>query len=334
MIHKTILRSDEIFYGWPANNGAWQWDDEMLFGVMAGRRQGQTTSMHKVAGPLAPFMVRSTDGGMNWSSQGVYLEHAHPGEDWEPLLFTGQGELHPWPADMADRIIRVCGFYDHGGEGQPERGAFYSSADRGLTWDGPHEFAGLDLTEDFERRCTARTCVLGDLVFLSTAHELEWGTDKVRVVRMCNDHFEPIRRLPDVEGRQVMPSAVRLGDTIIVACRRLIGFEGFIDIYRSDDDGATWRIVNPRAADTGRHNGNPPALLAVGDSLVFAYGNRDDGCMRIALSSDKGETWVHMDMRRNGGRDFGYPRLFRRTDGVVVCVYYWFGGIEMTELTL
>ena len=52
------------------------------------------------------------------------------------------------------------------------------------------------------------------------------------------------------------------------------GDQGWIDAYRSTDDGASWSFLS-RVGETGGWNGNPPALARLRDGrLCCAYGNR------------------------------------------------------------
>ena len=316
--HRTILRSDSIFYGWPANNGAWQWGDEFLFGVMMARRDGAAVGLHKISGITTPVLIRSSDGGRTWEPE--FLKYP---------LFRGDGDLEPWPANMSDRIIRVSGVYDQGGENHLVEGTFCSSADRGKSWTGPHELIGLDLTFGGLHTCTARTSRLDDLVFLS--HAKERFQDRVLVARLYEDKFIPVSSLIADMGRLVMPVAVRKGSKIYVACRRRFRERCWIELYVSANDGQTWMITNHKPLETGGHNGNPPAIAVVGDRLVVAYGNRDIGSMYMAIS-DGHSPWETFAFRTGGSIDFGYPQLFTRSDGSLVCVYYWYGGIESSTI--
>jgi hypothetical protein len=129
------------------------------------------------------------------------------------------------------------------------------------------------------------------------------------------------------DARAVMPAVASVGARIVVTLRRRKSGarNGWIDAFGSDDGGATWRFLS-YVGDTGGHNGNPPALLALPDGrLCCAFGNRDFGSMVCAFSADQGVTWQRQLLRAGDGQhlDIGYPRLFLRSDGVPVCVYYW-----------
>jgi hypothetical protein len=87
-------------------------------------------------------------------------------------------------------------------------------------------------------------------------------------------------------------------------------------------------LLNVEIANTGTRNGNPPALIKRGRALIAAYGNRETGKMMLAISTDGGRFWDEYTMKDGGWKDFGYPQLFIREDGDLVCVYYAEGVIE------
>jgi hypothetical protein len=321
-----ITNLPTLFFGWPANHGHWQWGDELLFGAAVGMRDTTIKSMHKVSGILQKLLFRSSDGGESWTSTlpNVDFEGADPRHVYQSL---GEGEAEP-----DNSILRFCGFYDHGGEACDPRGAFYYSNDKGYTWAGPFLIEDVDLTHGGKRICTTRTCQLGDLVFLSHAHKGVFGSDRVVVAQRGKyTPFFEISELPDYGdgGRQVMPAAAVLDDEIIVLCRRRLNKLSWISAYVSDNHGVSWRTRTEIVAVTGDHNGNPPALLSHQGRLIAAYGNRSTGNMMIAVSDyTKGQTWRTHVIKLVGCRDFGYPQLFARSDGAVVCVYYVEGVLE------
>ena len=98
---------------------------------------------------------------------------------------------------------------------------------------------------------------------------------------------------------------------------------GWIDVVFSDDKVLTWskpHIVGM----TGNHNGNPPTLIEYKGVLYCAYANRSKRAICLSQSEDGGETWkLTQLLRKNGDSDIGYPQLFKRSDGQLVCVYYW-----------
>ena len=127
-----------------------------------------------------------------------------------------------------------------------------------------------------------------------------------------------------------MPSSVRLSErSILTAIRRREGQQAqqdryWIDLYRSDDDGSSWRFVTEPVSHTG---GNPPHMIRLADGrLCLTYGYRDAPYgIRAVLSEDEGRTWgQEITLRDDGGDwDLGYPRTVQRPDGKIVTVYYF-----------
>ena len=103
-----------------------------------------------------------------------------------------------------------------------------------------------------------------------------------------------------------------------------------MDAYASADKGKTWSRLG-KVGDTGRHNGNPPALAELADGrLCCVYGDRSRQKLFARASADGGKTWGAEVVLRDdyqpdplGDVDFGYPRVFRRPDGDLTVVYYW-----------
>lgn len=318
MSHSIVYAESGMYAGWPANHGAWQWGDEFLVGFLRGTYKRK--SMHNIAEPFEKMLARSHDGGRTWNVE-------KPNVDFECHERNAPPEAPAFT--MAAHIIRCCGVYDHGGDECYEPGGFYKSADRGRTWDGPYRFTGLDQQLVYDDAiCTARTRVVGDLVFLSRGQRLIWGTDETFCATHDGDRFKFKAMVLSDNARAVMPAVASVGSRLVAVMRRrkTAVRNGWIDAAVSDDDGATWRVTG-QVGDTGGRNGNPPALVALGDGrLCCVFGNRDFGSIVCAISADRGETWKTSLVREGGGEaflDIGYPQLFVRTDGVPVCVYYW-----------
>ena len=308
----SIVYSDRMMYaGWPANHGAWQWGDEFLVGFLRG--EFKRKSMHDIAEPFELMQARSLDGGRTWAAEvpGIPVDTIAV-----PMLA---------PYDIKDSIIRVRGSYDHGGDFIDPPGCFWASEDRGLTWHGPHPFAGLEdqFTEPMIN--TSRSCRLGDMLFMSRADRRMWGTDETFCVsHVGGGRFKFVGTVACDQARSVMPAVARLGDRIVAACRRRKSSRsgGWIEAFGSDDGGSNWRPLG-EVGETGANNGNPPALVALEDGrLLCCFANRSDRRIMCALSSD-GARWEQIVIREGGYSDIGYPQMFLRSDGVPVCVYYW-----------
>lgn len=318
MKHVVVYADPNMYAGWPANHGAWQWADELLVGFLRGPYQRK--SMHNIGDPMELMQARSLDGGETWQAESVALDI--------PIEVSGAFErCRTLSLDPKHDIIRVRGIYDHGGDYVEEGGAFFASQSRGRMWAGPFVFEGLQELFTGAHHNTSRTCVLDEkLLFLSRAEQSCWGTDDTLCVEHKGDGVFALRgELPSGDARCVMPAAARMGARIVVCCRRRKTARdgGWIDAFGSDDEGRTWRHL-AEVGVTGKNNGNPPALIADGERLVCAYANRTERQIIARESRDAGETWsLPIVLRDEGATDIGYPRLFKRADGKLVCVYYW-----------
>lgn len=314
MTHSIVYSEKGIYAGWPANHGAWQWGDEFLVGFLRGKYK--RTSMHNIAEPFEKVLARSLDGGETWDVES-------PGVDFECVSPASVA-----PAFSLDTsIMRVCGVYDHGGDGCYEPGGFYLSEDKGHVWHGPYPFTGIEEMFSGEFLCTARTRVHDGLIFLSRGYKEMWGTDETFCAVHDGKQFAFKSWVCNDNARAVMPAVARIGGRLVCALRRrkTAKREGWIDAYGSNDGGASWKKQS-QVGITGSRNGNPPALLALEDGrLICCYGERDFGHILCAVSDDGGEVWEAPMIVRSGGsdKDIGYPQLFLRSDGVPVCVYYW-----------
>jgi len=123
--HLKVFYEESRFAGWPANNGIWQWGDEILVGFSLGylappEKQG----LHQIdpARPRSNMLARSLDGGEIWSVS----ESGYP-----------DGELQRFPTDIA---------FDAPGFALNARGdKAFISLDRGRTWTGPFRLPFADL---------------------------------------------------------------------------------------------------------------------------------------------------------------------------------------------
>lgn len=310
MKHVTVYGESGIYAGWPANHGAWQWGDEFLVGFLRGPHK--KSGMHNIKEPYQKVQARSKDGGNSWL---VMV----PNVDFE----CKTAETLPADYNMQDAIMRFCGRYDHGGEYCRKQGGFYLSTDKGYSWQGAYGTKAFRLAPNHHN--TSRTCVLDDKVFWSQAHMDMWGTDYVICSSRTGKH--PVVVLRD-EYRAVMPAAARIDQRMVVVMRRRGGRGSrgcWIDAVHSDDNGRTWS--DPvHVADTGINNGNPPALIELNGTLYCAYGYRGDQqvpSIWFTTSSDGVEWGGHSMLRFGECSDIGYPRMFKRSDNKLVCVYYW-----------
>ncbi len=346
MQHVTIYREEGRYAGWPANYGIWSWGDEIVVGFTLGYHdpEGGFHTRDR-SRPFAPMQARSMDGGETWELQRTPCrapgdrglsadEHTekklHVGEmlDSEDALMDCPGGIDFTYPDFALMCARS-------GLRAGAKSWFYVSHDRCRMWEGPFRLPmfgqpGIAARTDY-LVSDANTCTL----FLTAAKS---NGDEGRVFcARTTDAGKTFQFLswigPEPEGYSIMPASVRLPDSrILVAVRCREGRREFgearawIDLYASDDDGATWHYMNRPVPDTGV-GGNPPTMTRLQDGrLCMTYGYRDaPHSIRARLSSDDGNTWNEEIMLRDdgGNHDLGYPRTVQRPDGKMVTVYYF-----------
>lgn len=345
MHHTTVFRKPGRYAGWPANYGIWAWDDEIVVGFTLGYHDARggfhTRDRNR---PFVTMQARSLDGGLTWNvapfpgraPDGHALsadEHLAPELRAAPTLdgantpapCPGVDFTHPDFALMCARTGLRAG----------AQSWFYTSTDRCHTWDGPYRLPDFGQTG-----IAARTDYLIDgphdaLLFL-TAAKSNGDEGRVFCARTTDGGrtFDFVAWIePEPDGYAIMPASVRLpGSRILTSGRILTALrchereDNWIDLYASDDDGATWAYVTRPAPDTGR-GGNPPTLTRLLDGrLCLVYGFRDAPYQLCArLSRDDGTTWSAPRILRDGAgcHDLGYPRTVQRPDGTLVTVYYW-----------
>lgn len=317
-----ILFKEPLRYGgWPANHGIWAWENEIVVGFTAGWYKSDAVG-HAIdfAKPLGKWQARSLDGGETWE-----LETPFP-ESRKGAVPESQPLSEALDFTSPDFALMFQHASIHVGPSW-----FYASKDRCRTWSGPHAFAvegveGIAARTDYlvlgQREClmfgsAAKEDGKEGRVFCARTGDggLTW-----RLVSLIGD--EP-------EGYAIMPSSLRLeGDTILTTIRRRDPDKpAFIEAWRSEDLGASWKLLGIPAPGIG--SGNPPSLVTLADGrlcLTYGYRARPNG-IRARISEDEGLTWgpeiVLRDDAPSG--DIGYPRSVVRPDGSVVTAYYFNG---------
>lgn len=316
-----VYREPGRYGGWPANHGLWQWGDEIVVGFTATWYR-ETTTDHRIdrTKPSYEVQARSVDGGRTWKTEedlpfSDRKTEAEPKALVEPIDFT--------TADFA-LMFRFGGL--HVGPSW-----FYTSVDRCKSWQGPFRFA-VEGVEGISTRTDL--VVLGPrdcLMFGSCAKLSDNKEGRVFCARTLDGGLtwklvSLIGEEPPAGGFAIMPSTVRLPSGALLTAIRRGKPEMNIQIWRSDDLGATWSQLGDV---TGNIGGNPPAMLLLGDGRVcVTYGHRRKPTgVRARISADEGRTWSPEIILRDDGfdGDLGYPRSVLRPDGRVLTVYYFNG---------
>jgi len=327
--HVVVYGPPGRYGGWPANNGIWSWSDEIVVGFEAGYFK-YNDKRHSIDWdrPAEHLLARSTNGGETWTIEKPAGLKPPNGANIAGVLTEPGGKPAvdcPGGIDFTQPGFAMTARMEDIHVG-PSR--FYYSYDRGRTWNGPFRVPNFG-----QKGIAARTDYLvngkHDLTMLLTAAKSDGQQGRVICVRTKDggktwNLVSFVGPEPDRNDKAIMPSSVRLPErTILTAIRH----PRWIELYRSDDDGASWRFLNKPVPDTGDHNGNPPSLVRLRDGrLALTYGFRSEPYdIRARLSSDKGKTWTNEIVLRGGGGawDLGYTRTVQRTDGKLVTVYYF-----------
>jgi len=331
--HIEVFYEEGRFAGWPANNAAWNWGDEILVGFVEAEHL-TTDGFHTYNRDSARNRyARSLDGGETWAIDDAY-ELGQSGWAFDNNL-PDEKAGDPVPLDEPiedftdpDFIITWMRYNYHDGPS-----IFYYSNDRGHLWHGPYEFPNLD-TYGIGTRTDYIVNGPQELSAFHNAAKENGREGRVLHARTTDGgvNWERVSWLgPEPDGFEIMPSTVRLSDSellTVLRVRETDPVRDYVKAYRSHDNGDTWEVSTAPVNDTG-HYGAPPALLQLEDGrLAIAYAYRSMYGSRIAMriSSDNGESWGHEIPVRYGdgaNADIGYPRMMQREDGKLVIIYYW-----------
>ncbi len=318
-----VFREEGRFAGWPANNGIWNWGQEIVVGFNLGYHLDKESG-HTIDGnrPQVPRLARSLDGGMTWKMEVPSFLNS---EDKERPLTDCPGGIDFTQSNFA-MMIRMQ-------KGSNGYSYFYWSHDRCKTWQGPYQLPKFD-----RKGMISRTDYIIDGPHSMTACLTAPKADGVEGWPLCvrtNDGGKTweqqswIGKEPDPGGYAIMPTTVRLSPNELftyIRCRSS-GKETrkwWIEPYRSLDNGLSWSLEKDNTIDNA---GNPAHMVKLKDGrLALTYGFRHAPYgIRARLSEDKGKTWSsEIILRDDGGNwDLGYPRTIQRDDGKMVTIYYF-----------
>ena len=320
-----VYKAPGRFGGWPANNGIWCWDNEIVVGFAQAyykySRYGHSWDGDR---PELKVLARSLDGGETWTVE-------------DPDNFVGDG-LEPVPltepVNFAHPDFAMCCSVE----------TFFISYDRCRSWQGPFDFPDFG-TDDLSSRTDYIVNGRDDCLFFLSAKEerVEAESQDRAFCARTTDGGKTVEFLSwmteePIKARSVMSSTVRISDNELVSAMRRRHdvrrdnlpdiTRNWIDAYRSKDNGRTWEFLSKVAdTDTGKQNGSPPALVRLRDGrLCVAYGYRAVPLgIRAKISSDNGKTWgEEIHLRDDGATwDTGYPCMVQRPDGKLVTIYYF-----------
>ena len=325
----VVYKEAQRFAGWPANHGIWIWGDEIVVGFERGYFKF-SDSRHSIDWdrPAEHVLARSLDGGVTWTLERPEGLRPPSGAKVAGVLTEPGGKAAvdcPGGIDFTRPGFALTARLEDIHVG-PSR--FYYSYDRAKSWSGPFK-----LPDFGQKGIAARTDYLvngkHDMTMFLTAAKSNGKEGRIICVRTRDggktwSFVAFVGPEPGQDDFAIMPSSVRLSPRSIVTAVRHVAF---IDMYRSDDDGATWKFWSKPAPDTGAHSGNPPSLVKLRDGkLALTYGYRSAPYgIRARVSADEGKTWSGERVLRaaGGAWDLGYTRSVQRADGKVVTVYYF-----------
>jgi hypothetical protein len=314
-----VYKEPGRYGGWPANQGLWQWGDELVVGFTATYYK-ETTTDHRIdrTKPSHRVQARSLDGGKTWK---VEADQPYSDRKDEPEATALKKPLDFTAPDFA-MMFRFKSL--HVGPSW-----FYTTQDRCKTWQGPFKFDGVDgiSTRTDLIPLGPREC----LMFGSCGKKSDHKEGRVFCARTTDGGLTwklqgYIGEEPPKGGFAIMPSSVRTKNGALLTTFRKGKPDYTIELWRSDDLGKTWSKVSDV---TGNIGGNTPATVLLPDGrLCVTYGHRKKPFgIRARLSSDDGKTWTPEIILRDDGfdGDLGYPRSVVRTDGRVLTIYYFNG---------
>lgn len=326
----TVFFQDGKFAGWPANNGIWNWDDEIFVGFVVadhlerrGHTYDQKTSLYKYG--------RSFDGGETWRIEDAFeagkttISHDHKAiENSHEILDLRE------PIDFEDSnlVFTLSRGTNHNGPSH-----FYYSYNKGENFKGPFKFPDLN-TNGVAARTDYIVNSNNEAFVFVTAAKTNEKEGRIAMFKTedggltWNNHSW-IGDEPD--GFNIMSSSIRVNqDTLltVIRSREFSPRRDYLSSFISYDNGENWVKLDEPVHDTGS-GGSPPALLKLTDgrlALSYIYRSSNGSRVHLKFSENNGHSWGNEITIRSGdyaSPDVGYPRMIQRKDGKLVIVYYW-----------
>ncbi len=326
MEHLIVYHDKEKFCGWPANEGVWSWENEILVGFNMGTyKRVERGHNYNSDYPLETVQARSIDGGRTWSFE-------------KPEAFMKEMQIVKNPSRFGIEKP-VSGLSEPVNFTHPDfafkcRGdRFYYSYNRAKSWEGPFRFPDFGCIE-----VQARTdyVVLDEkqcLIFLTSDKP-----DGIEGAIFCVltedggrtfDFLNWIGPMPPImKGGHyycVQPATVQIDEKTFVSCvRQRRAKKKWIDTFVSTDRCRTWEYLSTPVPE---NSWNPPSLIKLASGhLLLTYGFRaKPQGIKAHISGDNGKTWSDEIILRQDGLlwDLGYVRCVQRPDGKVVTIYYY-----------
>lgn len=316
--HSEVYRQPGRFAGWPANNGMWNWGDEIVVGFNLGVHKetgGHSIDREK---PQTTQLARSLDGGVSWKIE-------------TPEFVDELSEETVWRTAVKKTPID---FKQPGFAARFRIDRFYYSTDRGRHWHGPFQ-----LPKFGRPGLLARTDYVVEGMHRMTAFvaaEKDAGKEGQPLCMRTTDGGRTWKLVgwigkqpPPGYGYSIMPASIGLdGGGYLTLIRRGAVFDGqkrwWLEGFVSPDDGRSWYLLDQPNINNA---GNPASLLRLSDgrvALIYGWRSAPYG-IRARLSEDDGQTWSEELILRDDGAswDLGYPRTVQRLDGKLVTTYYF-----------
>lgn len=277
----------------------------------------------------------ATDDGRFWEKRGVPALHdkdanrmnvaAGLANNGDLVVVASGWSLKPAPAPGAPRdIVDVL------------RPWVSRSSDGGRTWSvGKEAFPkGEKGMTEFIPFGDILPGADGSLRVLAYAQSADKATNKVSMFRSKDDGrtWETLSFISDGHHVPQVPTGhnetafFHVGDGNWIAAARRWRDGQAMDLFRSNDDGKTWKYESALTASS-QHPGHIQRLR--NGNLLLTYGNRIKGAYGVAvrISKDEGKTWgepiLIVDDLKSG--DSGYPSSVELPDGKILTAYYSVG---------